>query len=123
MTAPAVMLVALTILMAGPPDALDFSRSTAHAARPTASETGFAPGAMLRAPDADVAREPPAGSGAEFVRYASPPELHNGLLVGGLFAWTGILIGGLMFLEKRRLVSFVIGGGGLAVGLALMLTG
>jgi hypothetical protein len=43
--------------------------------------------------------------------------------VGGLFAWTGLLIGGLMFLDKRRLVSLVIGGSGLAVGLALMLIG
>ncbi|HEX4742431.1 MAG TPA: hypothetical protein VH353_13980 [Caulobacteraceae bacterium] len=122
MTAPLVMLVALTILVAGPPEEVDISPPAAQVARTTVSE-GFVPGSMPRAADTDVAREPPAGSGAEFARYASPPELHNGLLVGGLFAWTGMLIGGLMFLDKRRLVSLVIGGGGLAVGLTLMLTG
>jgi hypothetical protein len=123
MTAPAVMLVALTILAAGPPGTPDISPPATQAATTTLPEADPATSAAVRVEDEDVAREPPAGSGAEFVRYASPPELHNGLLVGGLFAWTGLLIGGLMFLDKRRLVSLVIGGSGLAVGLALMLIG
>ena len=71
----------------------------------------------------EPAREPPAGSGVEFVRYASPPELHNGFLAGGLLAWTSVLIGGLLLLEKRRVAAITIAGSGVVVGVALMFTG
>jgi hypothetical protein len=121
MTAPVVMLVALAIVGAGSPGASDISPPTAQTT--AAAQTDLSADVRVSAEDADLAREPPAGSGAEFVRYASPPEFHNGLVAGGLFAWAGVLIGVLMFLEKRRLVSLVLGGGGIVVGLALMLTG
>jgi len=68
-------------------------------------------------------REPPAGSGAEFTRYVSPPQLHNGFLAGGLLVWTSALIGGLLLLEKRRLAALTIAGSGVVVGVALMFTG
>ena len=123
MTAPAVTLVVLSILAAGPSEALDISPAAAQVVNTTLFKVGLAAGGPARAQDADVIREPPAGSGAEFVRYASPPEFHNGILIGGLYAWTGVLIGALMFLERRRLASLLIGGGGLAVGLAMMLIG
>lgn len=71
----------------------------------------------------EPSREPPEGSGAEFTRYVSHPQLHNGFLAGGLVAWTSVLIGGLFLLEKRRLAALTIAGSGLLVGVALMFTG
>jgi hypothetical protein len=71
----------------------------------------------------EPAREPPEGSGVEFTRYVAPPQLHNGFLPGGLIAWTGVLFGSLLLLEKRRLAALAVAGGGVVVGVALMLTG
>ncbi|MBV8683477.1 MAG: hypothetical protein JO111_11420 [Caulobacteraceae bacterium] len=121
MTTPAGTLIAAAMLVfahLGPP----------ASAAPTAGIVQAGLAAILSSEPApqvalEPAREPPEGSGVEFVRYASPPQLHNGFLAGGLLAWTSVLIGALLLLDKRRLAALTIAGSGVVVGVALMFTG
>ena len=114
MVGPAVKLVVAAVIAAG--------QVGSPVADYAASRLVQFPGGSLQAA-LEPEREPPAGSGAEFTRYVEPPQLHNGFLAGGLVAWTSVLIGALLVLEKRRMAAITIAGGGFVVGVALMFTG
>jgi hypothetical protein len=89
----------------------------------------------MGAPGAPSARPPSAGewtpggpavrgpAGAEYTQYVAPIAARNRFIIGGLLAWAGILAGGLLFLEKRRIAALALMATGLVSGVALMFSG
>ncbi len=82
-------------------------------------------GAEVQGPPArspDLTPTPPPGAGPEYTSYGALPSVRNRFLVGGLLGWLGVLVGGLLMLDGRRMAAAVVGGVAVAGGVALMLS-
>ncbi len=102
--------------------ALLLACGVASATTRAAVAAGVMQDGMQAATSPDMTPTPPPGSGPEYTSYGDSPSLRNRFLVGGLLAWLGILMGGLLMLDRRRMAALAIGGGAMAAGIALMLS-
>jgi hypothetical protein len=102
----AVALAVAVAILCGPAAAL---------ARTPPGGSGAGGDVWIRAATSpDITPTPPRGSGPEYTSYGYLPSVRNRFLVGGLLAWLGAMIGGLLLLDRRRMAALAIGGCALA---------